>query len=97
MKTYNIEIQKVKSMSNGHGLINVRIDAIVAPQSRAQDSDDAGEPLHAEARAATLYGAVDASAGELVEELNKAKTKRKDEARHDAVKGKEMLREGDEI
>ena len=44
MKTYNIEIQKVKSMSNGHGLINVRIDAIVAPQSRAQDHDDAGEP-----------------------------------------------------
>ena len=44
MKTYNIEIQKVKSMSNGHGLINVRIDALVAPQSRAQDSDDVGEP-----------------------------------------------------
>ena len=44
MKTYNIEIQKVKSMANGHGLINVAIDAIVAPQSTRRDSADEGEP-----------------------------------------------------
>ncbi|HEV8666799.1 MAG TPA: ribosome-associated translation inhibitor RaiA [Candidatus Paceibacterota bacterium] len=58
---------------------------------------DAGEPLHAETRAATLYQAIDATVNELTEELNKTKSKRKDEARHDAVKGKEMLRESEEI
>ena len=44
MKTYNIEIQKVKAMSNAHGLINVRMDALVAPQPQRRDADDAGEP-----------------------------------------------------
>ena len=45
MKTYTIEIQKVKAMSNGHGLINARIDAIVAQQSSRQNPDDTAE-LH---------------------------------------------------
>jgi len=44
MKTYDIEIQKVKSMANSHGLINIRIDAIVAPQSTRHNPDDVGEP-----------------------------------------------------
>ena len=35
MKTYTIEIQKVKSMANSHGLIHARIDAIVAPSRAA--------------------------------------------------------------
>jgi hypothetical protein len=33
MKTYNIELQRVKSMSNGHGLIQMQIDALVLPAS----------------------------------------------------------------
>ena len=45
MKTYNIEIQKVKAMSNAHGLINVRIDASVAPSARQRDADEAAEPV----------------------------------------------------
>ena len=44
MNTYTVEIQKVKAMSNGHGLINARVDAIVAPQTHRQNPDDAGEP-----------------------------------------------------
>ena len=44
MKTYTIEIQKVRSMANGHGLIHARIDAIVAPQSGRANPDDAAEP-----------------------------------------------------
>ena len=44
MKTYSIEIQKVKAMSNAHGLIHVRIDAGVAPQPQRRDADDAVEP-----------------------------------------------------
>ncbi len=45
MKTYNIEIQKLKAMSNGHGLINARIDAIVAPQAGRHDADDGAEAM----------------------------------------------------
>lgn len=44
MKTYNIELQRVKAMTNAHGLINVRIDAAVQPQPRSQNDDSAYEP-----------------------------------------------------
>ncbi len=44
MKTYTIEIQRVKAMANSHGLVNARIDAIVAPQSNRRDPDDVSEP-----------------------------------------------------
>lgn len=44
MKTYQIELQKVRAMSNGHGLINVRMDAAVQPQARRSD-DDGAEPM----------------------------------------------------
>ena len=44
MKTYTVEIQKVKSMANAHGLIHVRVDTIVTPISSRQNPDDAGEP-----------------------------------------------------
>jgi hypothetical protein len=41
MKTYTIELQRIKSMSNSHGLIRARVDATVLP---APARDDAGEP-----------------------------------------------------
>lgn len=44
MKTYNIELQRVKAMSNAHGLINVRLDAAVQAQPRSHDDDGAYEP-----------------------------------------------------
>ena len=44
MKTFTIEIQKVKSMANAHGLIHVRMDALVAPQPQRRDTDEAAEP-----------------------------------------------------
>lgn len=42
MKTYNIELQKVKAMANGHGLIHARIDALVQPQPARRGADDDG-------------------------------------------------------
>ena len=79
---------------------SARVDVVVAYLESEEKQywaemnlHDTGLPLHAESYAATLYGAVDAATGELLEELNKAKSKRKDEARHDALTGKEMLRE----
>ena len=44
MKTYAIELQRVKAMSNAHGLINVRMDAAVQPLPARRNDDDAAEP-----------------------------------------------------
>ena len=41
MKTWNIEIQKVKAMANGNGLIRAQIDALVQPSA---PRDDGGMP-----------------------------------------------------
>lgn len=41
MKTHTIELQRIKSMSNSHGLVRARVDATV--QSTAV-RDDGGEP-----------------------------------------------------
>ena len=46
MKTYAIEVQRVKAMSNAHGLIHARIDALVQPQAARRGDDESGaEPL----------------------------------------------------
>jgi|GEM_PF-396639 len=45
MKTYQIELQRVRAMSNGHGLINVRMDALVQPQPARRGDDELHEPL----------------------------------------------------
>ena len=46
MKTYAIELKRVKSMSNAHGVIHARIDALVQAQSPQRGDDDAaGEPM----------------------------------------------------
>ena len=44
MKTYDIEVQRVKSMHQGHGLVYMRLDAGVQPQPRQRDDDDSTEP-----------------------------------------------------
>lgn len=41
MKTFTIELQRIKSMSNSHGLIRARVDATV---QAAAARDDGGEP-----------------------------------------------------
>ncbi len=41
MKTFNIELQRIKSMSNSHGLIHARVDATV---QAASARDEPGEP-----------------------------------------------------
>ena len=44
MKTWNVEVQKVKSMGNSHGLIRAQIDALVQPQL-SRDEDTQGTVL----------------------------------------------------
>lgn len=41
MKTYQIEVQRIKLMNNSHGLVRARIDAAVQPMPR---QDDGAEP-----------------------------------------------------
>jgi hypothetical protein len=33
LKTFNIEVQRVKAMSNGNGLVEAQIDALVLPST----------------------------------------------------------------
>lgn len=44
MKTYDIELLRVKSMHQGHGLVYMRLDATVQPQPRNRDDDGTLEP-----------------------------------------------------
>jgi hypothetical protein len=37
VKTWNVEIQRVKAMSNGNGLIRAQIDALVQPAASRDD------------------------------------------------------------
>jgi hypothetical protein len=41
MKTWTIELQRIKSMSNSHGLVQARVDAAVQA-SAARGNDDGG-------------------------------------------------------
>ncbi|MEO8299430.1 MAG: hypothetical protein ABI574_16655 [Burkholderiales bacterium] len=40
MKTYQIEIQRLKSLTQSKGLFELRLDALVLPAPRARDDDE---------------------------------------------------------
>jgi hypothetical protein len=42
MKTFTIEVQRIKAASNSHGLVRARVDAIVQP-SGARQGDAGGD------------------------------------------------------
>jgi hypothetical protein len=42
MKTFTIELQRIKALSNSHGLIRARVDATV--QTAPERDDDGGAP-----------------------------------------------------
>lgn len=41
MKPYAIELQRIKALTEQHGLVLVKVDALVAPQARRDDDSDA--------------------------------------------------------
>jgi hypothetical protein len=45
MKTYSIELQRVKAASNGHGLIQMQIDALVQPLPGGRDGAEPASVL----------------------------------------------------
>lgn len=43
MKTYAIELQRIKALTEQHGLVLAKVDATILPQAR-RDDDDGGHP-----------------------------------------------------
>lgn len=39
MKTFSIEVQRIKALSNSHGLVRARVDAAVQPLPARGDDD----------------------------------------------------------
>jgi hypothetical protein len=37
MKTYDIEVQRIKALKNGHGMVEAQIDAVVMPSPRGEE------------------------------------------------------------
>ncbi|CAN5359780.1 hypothetical protein BH09PSE5_BH09PSE5_45970 [soil metagenome] len=54
MKTYNVEIQKIKGMSNGHGLVVAQIDGVVLPATRQDGTEPSSSISMSEATARVL-------------------------------------------
>jgi len=45
MKTFTIELQRIKSMSNSHGLIRARVDATVQATAARDDGSEPSSTL----------------------------------------------------
>jgi len=45
MKTFSIEVQRIKAASNSHGLVRARVDAIVQPAGGRDDDSDPSSTL----------------------------------------------------
>ncbi len=45
MKTYSIELQRIKAISNSHGLVRARVDAIVQAAPARDDGSEASSTL----------------------------------------------------
>lgn len=74
MKTWNIEIQKVKAMANGNGLIRIQLDALVQPAPPQDDGAPSSILSLSEANARTLLLLLKAQITEL--DSRKAKSRR---------------------
>ena len=74
MKTWNIEIQKVKAMANGNGLIRMQLDALVQAAPKQDDASPTSILSLSEANARTLLLLLKAQIAEL--DSRKAKSRR---------------------
>ena len=75
MKTYNIELQRLKAMGHGNGLIEAQIDAAVLPMVNAPDGAAPTTVLRmTEATARVLQALLKTQLGEL--DKRKARSQR---------------------
>jgi hypothetical protein len=54
LKTFQIELQKIKSMANRSGLVEARIDALVLPNN-ARGGDEVGTTLSMDEATARVF------------------------------------------
>ena len=74
MKTWNIEVQKVKAMAHGHGLIRAQIDAMVQPAPARDEGIESSILSLSEDNARVLVLLLKAQLSEL--DSRKAKSRR---------------------
>ena len=74
MKTYNIEVQKVKAMTNSNGLILAQVDALVQPVTGRDDGAPSTMLSLSEANARVLLLLLRAQLAEF--DSRKAKSRR---------------------
>jgi hypothetical protein len=74
LKTYSIELQRVKSMSNGHGLIQMQIDALVQPVSARDNAEPSSVLSLTEDNARVLQALLKVQLGEV--DKRKARSQR---------------------
>lgn len=74
MKTWNIEIQKVKAMANGNGLVRMQLDALVQAAPAQEDGMPSSVLSLSEANARVLLLLLKAQLTEL--DSRKAKSRR---------------------
>lgn len=74
MKTWTIEIQKVKAMANGNGLIRAQVDALVQPAAARDDGASSSILSLSEDNARVLLLLLKAQLAEL--DSRKAKSRR---------------------
>jgi hypothetical protein len=74
MKTWTIEIQKVKAMANGNGLVRAQVDALVQPLPARDDGEPSTVLSLSEANARVLLLLLKAQIAEI--DSRKAKSRR---------------------
>jgi hypothetical protein len=74
VKTYNVEVQKVKAMANSNGLIRVQLDALVQPVTERADGIPSTVLSLSEAHARVLMLLLKAQLAEF--DARKAKSRR---------------------
>jgi hypothetical protein len=45
MKTFSIELQRIKALTDSHGMVRARVDALVQAAPGRDDGDDPGSTL----------------------------------------------------
>jgi hypothetical protein len=74
MKTYSIEVQRLKGMSNANGMLNARIDAAVQPLAAREGVEPGSLLILSEASARTLQQLLKAQFAEI--DARKARSQR---------------------
>lgn len=74
MKTYRIEVQRLKAMKNGNGLVEAQVDALVLPAQPAEGREPSSVLSLSEENARVLFALLKAQLAEI--DKRKARSQR---------------------